>query len=115
MGERTTNHIVIDVDDESDAYELFEEIQNRFSLYDNCVIETEVPQRDSIRACCGSADPRTLPATTNHIRIEVDDEAAAREFFGELRERYGFEDNCVLDTGVPSSESIQKCCTRGGD
>jgi len=44
----TTNHIVIEVDDEKKAYKLFEEIQNKYNLYDNCVIETEVPIVDSI-------------------------------------------------------------------
>jgi len=44
----TTNHIVIEIKNKEQAYKLFEEIQNRYSLYDNCVIETDVPMEDTI-------------------------------------------------------------------
>jgi len=43
-----TNHIVIEVDNEDKAYTLFEEIQNKYNLYDNCVIERKVPIKDTI-------------------------------------------------------------------
>lgn len=46
--EGTTNHIVIEIKDEEQAYKLFEEIQNKYNLYDNCVIETNVPMEDTI-------------------------------------------------------------------
>ncbi len=39
----TTNQIVINIKDEDEAYDLFEKIQNKYSLYDNCVIDT--PQK----------------------------------------------------------------------
>ena len=45
---KKTNHITIEVDNEEKAYKLFEEIQNRYSLYDNCVVETDVPIKDTI-------------------------------------------------------------------
>ena len=45
---KTTNHIVIEVDDEGQAQELFEEIQNKYNIFDNCVLETEVPIEDTI-------------------------------------------------------------------
>jgi hypothetical protein len=45
---RVTNHIVIEIDDEGKAYDIFEEIQNKYSFYDNCVIETEVSEDESI-------------------------------------------------------------------
>lgn len=48
MTELKTNQIIIEVDDEAAAYELFEEIQNKYSLYDNCVIDTGVELEDSI-------------------------------------------------------------------
>lgn len=35
----TTNHIIIQVNNEN-GYPLFEEIQNKYSLYDNCVIDS---------------------------------------------------------------------------
>jgi len=44
----TTNHIVIEIKNESDAYKLFEEIQNRYRLFDNCVIETGVSMEETI-------------------------------------------------------------------
>jgi len=43
-----TNHIVIEIKDEEQAYKLFEEIQNKYSLYDNCVIEVGIPMEDTI-------------------------------------------------------------------
>lgn len=39
----TTNQIIINIKDEDEAYDLFEKIQNKYSLYDNCVIDT--PQK----------------------------------------------------------------------
>jgi hypothetical protein len=45
---RVTNHIVIEIDDEGKAYDIFEEIQNKYGFYDNCVIETEVGEEESI-------------------------------------------------------------------
>lgn len=48
MKKETTNHIVIEIKDEGKAYDLFEEIQNRYKLFDNCVIETEVSMEDTI-------------------------------------------------------------------
>lgn len=45
---KTTNHIVIEVDNPEKADRLFEEIQNKYSLYDNCVIERETPIENSI-------------------------------------------------------------------
>jgi uncharacterized protein YbaP (TraB family) len=44
----TTNHIVIEIMGEDKAYDLFEEIQNKYSLYDNCVIETD---EDETKPC----------------------------------------------------------------
>jgi len=37
----TTNHIIIECEDEKKGYEIFEEVQNFYSLYDNCVIDLE--------------------------------------------------------------------------
>jgi len=45
---KTTNHIIIEIKNQEQAYALFEEIQNKYSLYDNCVIETDVPISDTI-------------------------------------------------------------------
>lgn len=45
---KTTNHIVIEIKNEEQAYKLFEEIQNKYSLYDNCVLETDVSIEDTI-------------------------------------------------------------------
>lgn len=41
-------HIVIEGSDEEQMYNLFEEIQNKYCLYDNCVIETENSPDDTI-------------------------------------------------------------------
>lgn len=41
MTTRTTNHIVIVPEDKKDGQELFEDIQNKYSLYDNCVSEED--------------------------------------------------------------------------
>jgi len=40
--------IIIEGHDEAQVYKLFEEIQNKYSLYDNCVIETEMPPEETI-------------------------------------------------------------------
>lgn len=45
----TTNQIVINIKNEEEAYDLFEEIQNGYSLYDNCVIDTEKNNSFTIR------------------------------------------------------------------
>lgn len=37
----TTNQIKINIKNLDDAYDLFEKIQNKYSLYDNCVIDEE--------------------------------------------------------------------------
>lgn len=39
----TTNQIVIAIKDIDKAYDLFEEIQNRYNLFDNCVIDEGSP------------------------------------------------------------------------
>lgn len=43
--------IVIEGSDYEQVQELFEEIQNKYSLYDNCVMQ-EVTKEDSIVGCC---------------------------------------------------------------
>lgn len=48
MTNKTTNHIIIEIANEEQAYKLFEEIQNKYSLYDNCVIETNVTMDNTI-------------------------------------------------------------------
>lgn len=45
---RETNHIIIEIDDEGRAYDMFEEIQNKYSFFDNCVIETNIKEEESI-------------------------------------------------------------------
>lgn len=45
---RTTNHIIVEIDDSEKAQDIFEEIQNKYNFYDNCVLETDVPEEDSI-------------------------------------------------------------------
>lgn len=42
------SHIVIEGHDEDEMYELFEKIQNKYSLYDNCVIETGLSPDNTI-------------------------------------------------------------------
>lgn len=37
--EETTNQITIECENYGKGYEVFEEIQNKYSLYDNCVID----------------------------------------------------------------------------
>ena len=44
--------IVIEGSDYGQVQELFEEIQNKYDLYDNCVMQ-EVDKKDSIVGCCG--------------------------------------------------------------
>lgn len=46
--ERTTNHVVIEIDDSKRAQDVFEEIQNKFNFFDNCVLESDVQEEDSI-------------------------------------------------------------------
>jgi len=41
-------HIIIEGHDEAQMQELFEEIQNKYCLYDNSVIETELPPQETI-------------------------------------------------------------------
>jgi hypothetical protein len=41
MTAKTTNHIVIVPESRKDGQELFEDIQNKYSLYDNCVSEED--------------------------------------------------------------------------
>ena len=43
LGDETTNQIIIAIKDEDKAYDLFEEIQNRYNLFDNCVIDEGNP------------------------------------------------------------------------
>jgi hypothetical protein len=43
-------HIVIEGHDEEEIRELFEQIQNRYSLYDNCVMEEHEPEDTIIDA-----------------------------------------------------------------
>ena len=40
--------IIIEGHDEEQMQNLFEEIQNKYKLYDNCVIETNVEGEDTI-------------------------------------------------------------------
>ena len=44
----TTNQIIIEIKEEEQAQNLFEEIQNKYSLYDNCVLDTSVSMEDTI-------------------------------------------------------------------
>ena len=41
---KTIYHIVIEGHDEKAMYALFEEIQNKYSFYDNCVLENCTPE-----------------------------------------------------------------------
>ena len=43
LGDETTNQIVIAIKGIGKAYDLFEEIQNRYNLFDNCVIDEGNP------------------------------------------------------------------------
>ncbi len=46
---KKTNQIIIKIPKGKDGYPLFEKIQNDFSLYDNCVIDTDDDGTQKIR------------------------------------------------------------------
>lgn len=58
MKPKIVYQIVIEGSDYGQVQELFEEIQNKYSLYDNCVMQ-EVSKEDSIVGCCDNRKEET--------------------------------------------------------
>ena len=56
--------IVIEGSDYEQVQELFEEIQNKYNFYDNCVM-TEVDKKGSIVGCCG----KERTTETGHLKV----------------------------------------------
>lgn len=46
--QKKIHHIVIEGHNENEVRALFEEIQNKYGLYDNCVLETNLSPEDTI-------------------------------------------------------------------
>ena len=65
MKPKTVHQIVIEGSDYKQVLELFEEIQNSYNFYDNCVMQ-EVGKKDSILNCCGN----NKPAETGRLKVE---------------------------------------------
>jgi len=78
----TTYQIIIEIKDIDEAYDLFEEIQNKYNLFDNCVIDEGNPFE---------------------IRIEGKDKAQINDFSKELAREYKINPKVL---SVPISDTI---------